>query len=184
MAADHRNQLLTGEVSVPCAGGIIAPISEPASAPRRRSYDVASVTSGSCAPLDSVVEAEPTADSAGLAGGYVHSGRSSLDVDPSAGPGPGGAGGASSKSVAARSSAGLAGVTFNRSAARARARGLRPSMELRRKKLDFSALQARQRFFPFRAATADGDCASSAYEDQPAPPQPAFSAWLWCNFGR
>ena len=33
------------------------------------------------------------------------------------------------------------GYTFNRSAAAARARGMRPSMEDRRRRLDFSALQ-------------------------------------------
>lgn len=36
------------------------------------------------------------------------------------------------------------GYTFNRSAAAARARGMRPSMEDRRRRLDFSALQVRR----------------------------------------
>ena len=124
-------------------GNAADPASEPGPAPeqQRPSIDAASVASGSAAALDSIAETDSAVGSGpGLGSGSV---RSSLDVEPAAGTAAGsnGMGSGPGRSTLGRHSGGPAGVTFNRSAARARARGLRPSMELRRKKLDFSALQ-------------------------------------------
>ena len=75
--ASHLSGMMTSSLLLP--GVPAATASDPASTPRRRSFNAASVTlGGGTAALDSVAETESAVDSVGGVG-HLHSGRSSLE---------------------------------------------------------------------------------------------------------